>query len=135
MGSAHNLILDTLVTSGLVGTCVLLLVLLVAVRSIRAFDVASHQIACFGYLIAFLVASTTEAIWILLPYMELFPVVGLVFAVVIVARHDVQAGRLNSQRLPERLDVHSHNVTPSRKRTSTDERKQCGSDDPAISGA
>jgi O-antigen ligase len=86
VSSAHNLVLNTLVTSGLVGICVLVLVLLAAMRSILAFDVTSHQIAFFGYLIAFLVASATEAIWIPLPSSELFPVVGLVFAVVIVAR-------------------------------------------------
>jgi O-antigen ligase len=108
VSSAHNLVINTLVTSGLVGICVLVLVLLAAMRSILALDVTSHQIAFFGYLIAFLVASATEAIWIPLPSSELFPVVGLVFAVVIVARHDVQARRLNSRRLPERFDVYSH---------------------------
>jgi hypothetical protein len=41
-------------------------------RSTRALHVSSHQIACFGYLIAFLVASTTEATWVLLPNRELF---------------------------------------------------------------
>jgi hypothetical protein len=75
-----------------VGICVLVLVLLAAIRSTRALHVSSHQIACFGYLIAFLIASTTEATWVLLPNRELFPVVGLVFALLIVARHDVQAG-------------------------------------------
>jgi O-Antigen ligase len=79
----HNLVVDTLVRSGLVGICVLVLVLLAAIRSTRAFDVSSHQIAFFGYLIAFLVASCTEPNWTLIPTMPLFPVVGLVFAVVI----------------------------------------------------
>ena len=89
--SGHNLVINTLVTSGLVGICVLVLVLLAAMRSTLAFDVTSHQIACFGYLIAFLVASTTEAIWISLPNSELFPVVGLVYAVVIATRHNGEA--------------------------------------------
>jgi O-antigen ligase len=119
--SGHNLVINTLVTSGLVGICVLVLLLLAAMRSTLALDVTSHQIACFGYLIAFLLISTTEAIWILLPNTELFPVVGLVFAVLIVARHDVQTGQLDSRRLSKRRDVHSHNATPSRRRTSTDE--------------
>jgi O-antigen ligase len=119
--SGHNLVINTLVTSGLVGICVLVLLLLAAMRSTLALDVTSHQIACFGYLIAFLLISTTEAIWILLPNTELFPVVGLVFAVLIVARHDVQTEQLDSRRLSKRRDVHSHNATPSRRRTSTDE--------------
>ena len=88
----HNLVVDTLVRSGLVGLCVLALVLLAAVRSAHALDVSNHQIACFGFLIAFLVASSTEAIWVVLPNMELFPVVGLVFAVLIVARREIQSG-------------------------------------------
>jgi O-antigen ligase len=79
----HNLVVDTLVRSGLVGICVLVLVLLAAIRSTRAFDVSSHRIAFFGYLIAFLVASCTEVNWTLIPTMPLFPVVGLVFAVLI----------------------------------------------------
>jgi O-antigen ligase len=85
--SGHNLLINTLVTSGLVGVCLVVLLLLAAIRSTLALEVTSHQIACFGYLIAFLVLSTTEAIWILLPNTELFPVVGLVFAVLLVARH------------------------------------------------
>jgi O-antigen ligase len=84
----HNLVVDTLVRSGLVGLCVTVLVLVAATRSIRAFKVSSHQIACFGYLIAFLVVASTETVWGL-PTVQLFPV-GLVFAVVIVARHDVR---------------------------------------------
>jgi O-antigen ligase len=116
----HNLVVDTLVKSGLVGLCILALVLWAAIRSTRAIGVSSHQIACFGYLIAFLVISMTEAIWIV-PTMQLFPVVGLVFAVVIVARHDVQAGRMNSRRLPE---GEFDNAPLSRKHTSTDERNK-----------
>ena len=79
----HNLFIDTLAKSGLVGICLLVLVLLAATRSARALDDSSQQVACFGYLIAFLVASTTEATWFLLPTMSLFPVVGLVFAVLL----------------------------------------------------
>ncbi|WP_160112731.1 O-antigen ligase [Mycobacterium sp. 3519A] len=85
----HNLVVDTLVRSGLVGVCIVGLVLLAATHAIRAFDVSRDQIACFGYLIMFLFVSITEAIW-LLPNMQLFPVVGLAIAVVIVARSDVQ---------------------------------------------
>lgn len=88
----HNLVVDTLVRSGLVGGCLLVLILLAATRSIRALDFLGHQIAYFGYLIVFLVVSCTENIWILLPNMALFPVVGLVFAVLVVSRHDAPAG-------------------------------------------
>jgi hypothetical protein len=97
VGSGHNLVVDTLTTSGVVGICVLVLVLFAAIRSVRAFEVTSHQIACFGHLIAFLVASTTEAIWVFLPHLEMFPVVGLVFAVVVVTRHqrDSHPGNLH----------------------------------------
>jgi O-antigen ligase len=98
----HNLVVDLLVKCGLVGLCIFVLVLWSAVRSTRALELQRQQIACFGYLIAFLVISTTEAIWIL-PTMELFPVVGLVFAVLIVARHGVQATeQLTVTRVPVR---------------------------------
>lgn len=90
--TGHNLFVDTLVRSGLVGIVLLALVLLAATRATRALEDSNHQIACFGFIIAFLVVSTTEAIWGLLPNMALFPVVGLVFAVLIVARHGVHAG-------------------------------------------
>jgi O-antigen ligase len=87
-GSGHNIVVDTLVTLGLAGICLLVLVLSAAIRSIRTFEVTSHQIACFGYLIAFLVLSITEAYWTLLPTSELFPVVGFVLAVIIVTTPD-----------------------------------------------
>lgn len=93
VGTGHNLVIDTLVTSGLAGLCVLVLVMLAAVRSARTLRIASHQIACFGYLIAFLIASTTEAIWTLLPNVELFPITGFVFAVLLVTRHRSHAGK------------------------------------------
>ena len=88
MVQGHNLFVSTLVTSGLLGTCVLILVFLAAVRSTRAFEVPRHQMVCFGYLIAFLVESATEAMWTLNPDAIMYPVVGLVFTVIIVARHD-----------------------------------------------
>jgi O-antigen ligase len=82
----HNLMVDTLVRSGLVGICLLILVLLAATRSARAMHGSNQQIACFGFLIVFLSVSSTEAIWVLLPDVDLFPVVGLVLAVIIAAR-------------------------------------------------
>lgn len=92
VGTGHNLFVDTLVTTGVLGVCVIALVMLAAVRAVWAFDVTSYQIACYGYLIAFLAGSSTEATWTLLPTNSLFPVVGLVLAIVIVARPGLQAG-------------------------------------------
>ena len=86
VGAGHNLVIDTLVKSGLVGICLIALVLLYALYSVRELTVTSQQIACFGYLITFLVLSTTETIWTQFPYVELFPVVGLVIAVMIARR-------------------------------------------------
>lgn len=88
VGTGHNMVVDTLVKSGLLGLAVLILLLVAAVRSTRAIRVPRHQIACFGYLIAFFVAATTEAVWALLPNLQLFPISGLIFAVLIVTRHD-----------------------------------------------
>ncbi|OBF32961.1 hypothetical protein A5724_20210 [Mycobacterium sp. ACS1612] len=99
IGSGHNLLIQTLVTSGLVGLCFLMTVLFAALRSTRALVVTRDQIACFGYLIVFLAVSTTEAVWEILPNLELFPVVGLVFLVIIVARRD--AGQLQDGILSE----------------------------------
>jgi hypothetical protein len=79
----HNLVIDSLVRSGLIGISILLLVLLAAVRSTRSFDDSPQQTAFFGYLIAFLAASTTEVNWTLIPNRPLFPVVGLIFIVLI----------------------------------------------------
>lgn len=98
----HNLVVDMLVRSGLVGMFVLVLILLAALRSTRAIDGSSHQIALFGYLIAFIVVSTTEAIWTLIPSMPLFPVVGLVFAVVIC--RPIFRGHPNPDRSQHLLD-------------------------------
>jgi O-antigen ligase len=83
--SGHNLFIDVLVKSGLVGICVLALVLLIATLvAIRLRDLV-QQIAVFAYLAAFLVESTAEATWqwFLLPTYAHFPVVGLVFTVLV----------------------------------------------------
>jgi O-antigen ligase len=118
MGSAHNVVVDTLVRSGLVGICLLALVLLAAIHSTRALDVSRHQIACFGYLIVFFVVSTTEAIWALLPNMELFPVVGLVLAVMIVARRDVQAGATEKSTFSRAGFLTTSHLTSMRRPTN-----------------
>jgi hypothetical protein len=89
LGSAHNLTVDTLIKSGLVGIGIFIVLLWVATRSTRGLEVLRHQIACFGYLIAFLVVSCTEAVWTLLPNVPLYPVVGLVFSVLILLRHNL----------------------------------------------
>jgi O-antigen ligase len=95
----HNLVVDTLVRSGLVGICLLVLILLAATRSARALHGSTRQIACFGFLIVFLSVSCTEAIWVLLPDVDLFPVVGLVLAIIIAARRD--SGIPNEQSVLE----------------------------------
>ena len=86
VGTGHNVVMDTLVKSGLVGFAVLTPVLVAAIVATRGLRVTSQQVACFGYLIAFFVTATTEAIWALLPNLQLFPISGLIFAVLIVAR-------------------------------------------------
>lgn len=88
VGTGHNVVVDTLVRSGLLGIVVLLPLFIAAVASTRVLSVTSQQIACFGFLMAFFLGATTEASWALLPNLQLFPISGLVFAVLIVARHD-----------------------------------------------
>lgn len=88
VGTGHNMVVDTLVKSGLLGLASLALLLLAAIKSTRALRITSHQIACFGFLMAFFVAATTEAVWALLPNLQLFPISGLVFAALVVTRHD-----------------------------------------------
>ena len=90
VGTGHNMVVDTLVKSGLLGLAVVVPLLLAAIAAARALRVTSQQIACFGFLMAFFVAATTEAIWALLPNLQLFPISGLVFAVLILTRHDDQ---------------------------------------------
>jgi O-antigen ligase len=91
VGTGHNMVVDTLVKSGLVGLTVLIVLLVAAVKSTRALLITSHQIACFGFLMAFFVAATTEAVWALLPNLQLFPISGLIFAALILTRHDPAA--------------------------------------------
>lgn len=88
VGTGHNMVVDTLVKSGLLGLAVLLPVLLGALASTRALRVTSQQVACFGFLMAFFVGATTEAIWAQLPNLQLFPISGLVFAVLILGRRN-----------------------------------------------
>lgn len=86
VGTGHNLVIDTLVKSGLVGLAVLLPVLVGALVSVRALTIRPQQIACFGYLIVYLVVATTEAVWSLLPNIQLFPISGMIFAVLVLSR-------------------------------------------------
>lgn len=91
VGTGHNMVVDSLVKSGLIGLAVLVPLLLMATGSARSLKVPSQQIACFGFLMAFFVGATSEATWALLPNLQLFPISGLIFAVLIVTRHDEQA--------------------------------------------
>lgn len=86
VGTGHNMVVDTLVKSGLLGLATLVPLLLGAVLATRALKVTSQQIACFGFLTAFFVAATTEAVWALLPNLQLFPISGLIFAVLVLNR-------------------------------------------------
>lgn len=88
VGTGHNMVIDTLVRSGLVGLAVLVPLLLAAVLATRALRVTGQQIAGFGFLMAFFVAATTEAVWALAPNLQLFPISGLVFVVLILNRYD-----------------------------------------------
>jgi O-antigen ligase len=92
VGTGHNMVVDTLVKSGLLGLVVLVPLLAAAIVSAGASPATHQQIACFGFLMAFFIAATTEAVWALLPNLQLFPISGLVFAVLILTRHDTQAG-------------------------------------------
>ena len=91
VGTGHNMVVDTLVKSGLVGLAVLVPLVVAAIASTRAMRVTSQQIACFGFLMAFFVGAATEAIWAQLPNLQLFPISGLVFAVVVLSRRDEEA--------------------------------------------
>ncbi|RAV15263.1 ligase [Mycolicibacterium sp. GF69] len=93
VGTGHNMVIDTLVKSGLLGLAVLVPLLVAAVAATRALRITSQQIACFGFLMAFFVAATTEAVWALLPNLQLFPISGMVFAVLVMSRRgDRSAG-------------------------------------------
>ncbi|MFG1930094.1 O-antigen ligase family protein [Mycobacterium sp. NPDC048908] len=110
--SGHNLVIDTLAKSGLVGICLLALVLLCATCAACVLDIPHQQIACFGYLIAFLIEASTETTWFLLPSMSLFPVVGLVFAVLIAGSGT--SGRGNIRSL-SKLDPRRRTKSPVRE--------------------
>lgn len=91
VGTGHNLVVDTLVKSGLIGLLVLAPVLLGGIFVARAVRPTNQQIALFGYLVAFFIAATTEAMWALLPNLQLFPVSGLIFAMLVLSRRDDRA--------------------------------------------
>lgn len=94
VGTGHNLTIDTLVKSGLVGFALLVPVVLGAIYAARSLRVTSQQIACFGFLMGFFVVATTEAVWALLPNLQLFPISGMVFATMILNRHGDRAEEL-----------------------------------------
>jgi O-antigen ligase len=87
VGTGHNIVMDTLVKSGLLGALVLAPVVVGAIFAVRALRARSQQIAFFGFLMAFFVAATTEAVWALLPNLQLFPISGLIFAMLILNRY------------------------------------------------
>ncbi|MBB3747970.1 O-antigen ligase [Mycolicibacterium sp. BK634] len=85
-GTGHNILIDTLVKSGLAGVAALLPIWIGAIVAVRAIRLRNEQIAVFGYLIAFFVIATTEAVWDLWPNMQQFPTSGLIFATLLMAR-------------------------------------------------
>lgn len=87
VGTGHNLIIDTLVKSGVIGVAVLAPVIVLAILAARALPAMNQQIALFGYLGAFFVAASTEAVWALLPNLQLFPISGMIFAMLILSRY------------------------------------------------
>ena len=92
-GTGHNILIDTLVKTGLVGVALLMPIWLRAIVAAGAFRVTNVQIACFGYLIAFFVMATLEAVWDLWPTIQQFPTSGLIFATLIMARDGDEATR------------------------------------------
>lgn len=92
VGTGHNMVVDIVVKSGLLGLAVTVPLILAAIMAVRRLRLTSQQIACFGFLMAFFVAATTEAIWAQLPNLQLFPISGLVFAVLVLGRRDEHAG-------------------------------------------
>ncbi len=87
VGTGHNLIIDTLVKSGVIGVAVLAPVIVLAILAARTLPATNQQIALFGYLGAFFVAASTEAVWALLPNLQLFPISGMIFAMLILSRY------------------------------------------------
>ncbi|MED5814331.1 O-antigen ligase family protein [Mycolicibacterium sp. 050232] len=96
VGTGHNVAMDQLVKSGLVGLTLLILVFATALVSARSLRVRNEQLACFGFLIAYFVIATEEAVWSLLPNIQLFPISGLIFVMLIVGqRSDESEGFLS----------------------------------------
>lgn len=84
VGTGHNIAIDELVKSGLIGLALLVLVFVASIIAARSLRVRNEQLACFGFLISFFVIATEEAVWSLLPNMQLFPISGLIFVMLIV---------------------------------------------------
>ncbi|CAN5871692.1 hypothetical protein BH09ACT7_BH09ACT7_33210 [soil metagenome] len=85
-GTGHNILVDTLVKSGLASVAALVPVWIGAIFATRAIRVTNEQIACFGYLIAFFVIAMTEAVWDLWPSTQQFATSGLIFATLLMSR-------------------------------------------------
>jgi len=91
VGTGHNLVIDTLTRYGLAGLAVLAPMWIIAIVATRALRATNEQMAFFGYLMAFFLAATTEALWDLWPNISLFPISGLIFIVLVLARDDKPA--------------------------------------------
>ncbi len=93
-GTGHNILVDTLVKSGLAGLAALLPIWVGAIFAARRIRMRNEQVAIFGYLIAFFIIATTEAVWDLWPNIQQFPTSGLIFATLLMARGKPTEGRL-----------------------------------------
>jgi O-antigen ligase len=88
-GTGHNILVDTLIKSGLAGMAALLPVWIGAIFAVRRMPITYLQVAFFGYLIGFFVMATTEAVWELWPNIQQFPTSGLIFATLLMSRSGV----------------------------------------------
>jgi hypothetical protein len=99
-GTGHNILVDTMVKTGLAGVATLLPVWLGAITVTRRMRATNEQIACFGYLIAFFIMAMTEAVWDLWPSTQQFPTSGLIFATLLMARPPREQGAVTKPRAP-----------------------------------
>lgn len=86
VGTGHNIVMDTLVKTGLVGMAAVVPLFIIAIRFARSSPIVNQQIAIFGFLIGYFVIATTEAAWDLWPNVQLFPISAMIFAIIAVAR-------------------------------------------------
>lgn len=85
-GTGHNILVDTLIKSGLASVLTLLTIWIRALFVIRATPAVNEQIAGFSFLIALFGTAMTEAVWSMWPNVQQFPISGLIFATLVLTR-------------------------------------------------